>query len=248
MAAVGWKVTLLEGGYKAFRTTVRKRTETLCQPLDIRVLTGLTGAGKSRLLRIMATTGHQVLDLERLAAHRGSLLGDEPTQPQPAQKAFDTAIWQALESYSPQHPVWLESESRRVGKLFCPDPLWAKMIAAPVTEMITERPLRAVLLLEDYLHFQENPQLLIQKLRILTAQHGHERITEWEALIAAQKWREFTESLLEHHYDPAYRKAGKYNAPQHAIHLANNTPEAFMALATSLASAELNPPSQRKSP
>ncbi len=220
LSAVGWRVSLLQGGYKAFRKLVMRETAEKCANLEFRVISGLTGAGKSRLLRHMEAAGHQVLDLEYLAAHRGSLLGDEPDQPQPGQKAFETAIGAALQRFSPEKPVWVESESRRVGRLFCPDALWEKMTTAPVMELVTPRVERARMLLEDYHHFPKAPDQLLQKLSYLTVAHGHERVGFWCDLVKKAAWLEFTESLLEAHYDPAYLRAGKYPSPAFHVELA----------------------------
>jgi tRNA 2-selenouridine synthase len=234
LESVGWRVTLLQGGYKTFRRLVLDRTATLCPRLPFRVLTGLTGSGKSRLLRHMAAQGHQVLDLEKLANHRGSLLGDEPGAPQPSQKAFETQIWHQLEQFSPQRPVWVESESRRVGRLFCPDPLWESMVAAPLTELCTPTDLRTQILLEDYQHFLAKPEFLLNKLKFLKLNHGEEQIIIWEQMIRDGHWWDLTASLLHVHYDPAYCRAGKYGVPESKLVLADYSPSGLQRAADQL--------------
>jgi tRNA 2-selenouridine synthase len=231
LGAIGWRVSLLQGGYKAYRKVVVQQLQELCPSLSYEVITGLTGAGKSRLLRHLHAQGEQVLDLEKLAAHRGSLLGDEPNQPQPTQKAFETAIWHTLQAFSPTKTVWVESESRRVGKLFCPEPLWLKITHSPVVELATELPLRAEMLLEDYQHFVDHPQSLLDKLPVLATTHGHAQVAAWQAQVTAGEWLPFVASLLEHHYDPAYRKAGKYPTPSRKVPLTANSPESLATAA-----------------
>jgi tRNA 2-selenouridine synthase len=236
--AVGWRATLLQGGYKAYRRLVVQCLAELPEKFSWRVITGFTGAGKSRLLRHLHGAGHQVLDLEDLAAHRGSLLGNEPTRPQPSQKAFETAIWEVLEGFSPERPVYVESESRRVGRLRCPDELWAKMVGAPVIELVTESALRASMLLEDYGHFVDDPQSLASKLPVLAKTHGVEQVAAWQAQVAGGAWLPFVESLLAVHYDPAYLRAGKYPAPTHRLPLLGTDAAAFTRVMQALLEVE----------
>jgi tRNA 2-selenouridine synthase len=208
--AVGWQVTVLAGGYKAYRRHVREVIAEKAPLLHCRIISGLTGSGKSRLLRHMAAAGHQVIDLEAMGRHRGSLLGDEPGGPQPAQRHFETLIAQSLAHLDPARPVWIESESKRLGRLWIPEPLWQSMAAAPVHELNVPAEVRAAALLEDYTHFTSDPAALSAKLETLKATAGAKRLAEWHSLIAAQRWPEFVLSLLEHHYDPCYRRCREF--------------------------------------
>ncbi|MDE2158802.1 MAG: tRNA 2-selenouridine(34) synthase MnmH, partial [Burkholderiales bacterium] len=117
---IGYAVQVLDGGYQAFRRHVRAELERLPEDLPLRVLCGRTGSAKSRLLQALAAQGAQVLDLEALACHRGSVLGLVPGFPQPTQKAFETAVWQALRGFDPKQPVYAEGESRTIGRLRVP--------------------------------------------------------------------------------------------------------------------------------
>ena len=125
---IGFRTTRLNGGYKAFRAVVRDDLATLPERLQFTVIAGRTGSGKTRLLHALAEAGAQVLDLEAIACHRGSVLGGLPDTPQPSQKAFDRQLWQALRAFDAQRPVFVESESRRVGALQLPDALVARMM------------------------------------------------------------------------------------------------------------------------
>jgi tRNA 2-selenouridine synthase len=98
---IGFKVTLVDGGYKAFRAALVADLPQLAAQHQYQVICGTTGSGKTRLLQALAAQGAQVLDLEGLAHHRGSVLGQIPGLPQPRQKAFDSRIWAALRSFDP---------------------------------------------------------------------------------------------------------------------------------------------------
>ena len=204
---VGWDATRLEGGYKAFRRQVVADLDAMPAHFRFHVICGATGSGKSRLLEALAAAGAQVLDLEALAAHRGSVLGDLPDAPQPSQKAFETAIWTALSSCEPRAPVFVESESRKVGNLRVPEALIGKMREGRCFRLEAPNEARVALLVEDYAHLIANPGLLVHKLECLKDLHGAERIGQWKALAARGDWNGLVIDLLENHYDPAYRRS-----------------------------------------
>lgn len=204
---VGWDARRLEGGYKAFRRQVVADLEALPGRFHFRVVCGPTGSGKSRLLEALARAGAQVLDLERLAAHRGSVLGELPEAPQPSQKAFETAIWEGLSGLDARKGVYVESESKKVGNLRVPEALIARMRASPCVRLEAPPELRVALLLEEYAHFVERPGSLEAKLDLLRDLHGAERIAGWKAKLRAGEWPRLVADLLEGHYDPAYRKS-----------------------------------------
>ncbi len=204
---VGWDAVRLEGGYKAFRRQVVAELDAMPARFRLRVVCGATGSGKSRLLEALAAAGAQVLDLESLAAHRGSVLGDLPDLPQPSQKSFETAIWTKLSGFDPGLPVFVESESRKVGDLRVPGVLIERMREAACLRVEAEAEARVALLLEDYRHLIAQPDVLVAKLECLRGLHGAERIAGWKALVAAGDFRGLVADLLESHYDPAYRRS-----------------------------------------
>ncbi len=204
---VGWDAVRLDGGYKAFRRQVLADLELLPVRHRFHVVCGATGSGKSRLLEALAQVPAQVLDLEALAAHRGSVLGELPGALQPTQKSFETAIWTALAGFDAARPVYVESESRKVGNLRVPEMLIERMRAARCFRLEAEPAMRVALLLEDYAHFVANPAALAEKLDCLRALHGAERIALWKERLAHRQWEPLVRDLLESHYDPAYRRS-----------------------------------------
>ncbi|MFN6962075.1 MAG: tRNA 2-selenouridine(34) synthase MnmH, partial [Rhodocyclaceae bacterium] len=159
---IGWDAHRLEGGYKGWRRHVIERLAQLPPQFSFRVVAGPTGSAKSRLLEALARRGAQVLHLEALAAHKGSVLGVLPDEPQPSQKMFETRLMQALTAFDPGHPVYVEAESRRIGKVQLPDALIEAMRAAPCLKIEACRCARADFLLRDYAHFLERPERLVE--------------------------------------------------------------------------------------
>jgi tRNA 2-selenouridine synthase len=203
LAKIGWPVAQLDGGYKAFRAHVNAALEQ-APPLRFQVMCGTTGSGKSRLLEVLHAQGAQVLDLEKLAAHRGSVLGNLPSQPQPSQKAFETRIWDTLRRFDPARPVFVESESKKVGNLRVPAALMESMRASDCISLTLSRANRVRLLMEDYAHFTASPESLNEQLEFLAALHGREKIKHWQAMASGGAMAQLVEELLIHHYDPAY--------------------------------------------
>lgn len=207
LRAIGWHALQLEGGYKTFRAVVRADLDTLPDRFTFKVLCGRTGSGKSRLLVALKASGAQVLDLEDLAQHRGSVLGELPDAPQPPQKMFETTLWDTLHRMDPSRPVWVEAESKRVGLLRVPDRLMERMREGQCVLMDTAPAARIALLREDYQHLIHNGSLLAEKLDCLKGLHPDARISEWKSLAARADWEALVGDLLAHHYDPAYGKS-----------------------------------------
>jgi tRNA 2-selenouridine synthase len=203
---IGWKAVQLDGGYRAWRRHVVAVLQDLPQRFDYFVIRGLTGSGKSRLLAALGAAGAQVLDLEALAAHRGSLLGALPASPQPSQKAFESALLERLRGFDASRPVFVESESRRLGALQLPDALLAAMRGARAISMDTPLPLRIALLRRDYAHLLD-AATLSPLLKALVPLHGKATIERWSAMADDGDWDGLVEMLLTRHYDPAYARS-----------------------------------------
>jgi len=204
LAQVGWAAHKLEGGYKTYRRDVLEKLEALPQSFTFRVICGPTGSGKSHLLTALADTGRQVLDLEMLAQHRGSVLGRLPGQAQPSQKWFDSALLQALQNFDPARPVYVEAESNKIGLVTLPKALITEMHTG--TCLLVETPLatRVAGLLNDYRHYIDNPEIFIEHLKPLHRYHGAKQLESWSTLINAGDFETIVAELLTLHYDPSY--------------------------------------------
>jgi tRNA 2-selenouridine synthase len=243
---IGWDAQTLPGGYKAYRRWVVQELETKPLDLDYVVVHGPTGSGKSRLLAAIAQAGGQVLDLEALAAHRGSVHGGLPDNPQPSQKMFESLLLKELSALKKTQPVYVEGESKKIGQLQVPEALIARMRASPCVRLETDVETRVTLLLQEYEFFLENRQSLYQQLDCLVSLHGREKIDAWKGLAERGAWREFVARLLVEHYDPAYRRSSHKNfahlADAPALRIAAADDAAFAGAAQSLlASSALQP-------
>lgn len=207
LAQVGWNTSQLEGGYKNYRRHVITALEALPQQFNFNVISGSTGSGKSHLLHELAQQGAQVLDLEELAQHRGSLLGRLPNQPQPSQKTFETRLWNAMRAFTPQRPVYIEAESRKVGMLSLPNALVERMRASPCVHIEVPLLARVKFLMQDYAHFLNDPSLLTDRLPLLVELHGKEVTNRWCELAQNDEWETLVSELLTQHYDPAYKRS-----------------------------------------
>jgi tRNA 2-selenouridine synthase len=211
LRSIGWHAAQLEGGYKSYRAAVRRDLDVLPQSFQFLVICGRTGSGKSRLLETLAANGAQVLDLEQLAAHRGSVLGNLPDSSQPTQKTFDSLVWAALHRFDPARPVFVEAESKKVGLLRVPEVLMEHMRGGECYFLDTAREARIELLRDDYRHLIADRALLETKLDCLVGLHSRERIADWKSRAAAEDWDGLVGDLLDHHYDPAYGKSMSRN-------------------------------------
>jgi tRNA 2-selenouridine synthase len=215
LGQIGFRSRQLQGGYKAYRARVRDDLATLPAQFRWQVLCGRTGSGKTRLLQALMAEGAQVLDLEALAAHRGSVLGALPDAPQPSQKAFDSALWAALRALDPARPVFVESESRKIGRITVPETLLAAMrgersgcvwIAMPEAA-------RVALLLQDYGHFSADPEGFCRALDGLIELRGRARVEDWQRRARAGDWPGVFAELMREHYDPGYERSLRGHFP-----------------------------------
>ncbi|WP_180683399.1 tRNA 2-selenouridine(34) synthase MnmH [Tepidicella baoligensis] len=244
LGAIGFQVTLIEGGYKAWRNALLAELPTLAQRLQYRVVCGPTGSGKTRLLQALARQGAQVLDLEALACHRSSVLGLVPGQPQPSQKHFDTLIWHALRGFDPQRVVYVESESKKVGNLRVPDALMDAMRASPCLDLQLADDERVALLMEDYDHFLQDADFFCERLDTLVTLRGRETIESWKHQIRQGRSADVVRALLQVHYDPVYATSIRRNFVQYPqalpCRLNDRSPAAIDALARAIVAAQSN--------
>ncbi|WP_374676155.1 tRNA 2-selenouridine(34) synthase MnmH [Ideonella sp.] len=239
LAQIGFRTHQLQGGYKAFRGLVRDALADLPAQMQWQVLGGRTGTGKTLLLQALAAQGAQVLDLEDLAAHRGSVLGGLPDRPQPSQKHFETQLWQALRHLDPARPVFVERESRRIGRLQLPESLLPALHGSPHQWRVDmPLPARVALLQREYAFLMTDLPALDQRLAALTALRGRATIERWQALARAGDWATLLGELMVQHYDPLYdRAAHDGEAPARPLPLADGSPDALQAAARALIAA-----------
>ena len=206
---VGWRAKVLEGGYKAYRRHVVATLGPLSDSFRYLVISGSTGSGKSLLLDVLKKQGAQVLDLEGLANHKGSVLGGLPHIDQPSQKMFETLLLQELMCMNSEEPVFIEAESRKVGQVQIPDQLLDKIRVSDCIEIESSIEQRVNYLMHDYDYFLKDPVNLKQKIEFLKGVQSREMITHWNELIDESAWPTLITELLVNHYDPLYQRAQK---------------------------------------
>jgi len=214
LSQIGFRVTLVEGGYKAFRAAVVQDIPRLVKQLDWHVICGTTGSGKTRLLQALAAQGAQVIDLEALANHRSSVLGAIPGLAQPTQKRFDTLVWETLRQFDGARPVFVESESKKVGNVVLPQALVEAMRASPCLNLVLPDAQRVALLLEDYNFFVHDTEHFCERLQVLAEFRGKVLVDSWKAAVRAGDFATVVQQLLTQHYDPAYLQSMRRNFEQ----------------------------------
>ncbi len=238
LARIGWRTTVLEGGYREFRRKVIADLQALSGGLRFVVLAGRTGSGKSLLLERLGAAGAQVLDLELIAEHRGSVLGLLPGTRQPSQKQFETRLWSTIRKLDPSRCVYVESESRKVGQCQLPEALINAIRGSECVVIEATDDVRVELLMREYAHFTASPAALAERLARLVPLHGRECVDQWNRMAAAGEWQALVTSLLHAHYDPAYDRSMARNFARleqaSRIALGSCAPDGVQAAAASI--------------
>ncbi len=205
LAQIGWRVDTIAGGYKSWRGLVVKALYDTPVASPVVVLDGNTGSAKTEILRMLPALGVQVIDLEGLARHRGSLFGAMPGG-QPSQKAFERDLALELARLDPARPVVVEAESSKVGECRVPPELWKAMVAAPRVVVAVPRAARADYLVRAYADMVEDPDRLAGVIGLLRMSHTHALVEEWLGLAIGGRFGALADGLMEAHYDPRYEK------------------------------------------
>lgn len=231
---IGWRSDVIKGGYKTYRGLVVDMLHRAELPHKMVQLGGYTGTAKTELLALLADRGVQVIDLEGLANHRGSLLGGMGEQP--SQKAFESALASQLCQMNPTHPVLLEAESSKIGDILIPPSLWDAMKVAPWIEVRAPLEARTKYLLRAYDDILSDAVALRQKLAPLSAHRGEALVSGWIGMSATGDMRALTRSLMQDHYDLAYAKSMKARAPDVAAQIDANglSPEDLRSVAAQI--------------
>lgn len=208
---IGWDACQLEGGYKSWRRKVVADLEQLPQALDLRVICGATGSAKTRVLEALAGLGAQVVDLEDLAAHKGSVLGSLPDRPQPTQKNFETALHRVLSRLDATRPVYIEAESRKIGRIHIPEALIMRMRAARCIAIEAGRAARLEFLVRDYAYLGDDIANLLARIGDLSGLQSNETLARWKDLATRRELAELFGEFIDLHYDPLYRRSQNRN-------------------------------------
>lgn len=241
LRTIGFRTDRLEGGWKRYRRWTIEVLERFPEQFDYHVVNGPTGCGKTRLLQALAAAGEQVLDLEGLARHRGSLIGAIPGVRQPGQKLFESEVLDVLRRFDPGRPVWVEAESKKIGDVQLPTALHQGLhrarhrylVDAPMAE-------RVRVWREDFSHFAADPEAMLARLVYLVPLTGREVFEQWQALAAAGRIDDLFERVMVDHYDPAYGRSMRRNygdRPHTPLALPDLGAEALRAVAIDLAAS-----------
>ena len=233
---VGWATAVIEGGYRAYRghvlNTIRERTSEF----SLIVLNGFTGAGKTLVLKSLQEMGQQVLDLEGLACHKGSVFGGDPENPQPAQKRFESQLFDRISKFDVTRPVFVEAESAKIGRLNLPNPLWQRMKVSPVVEIRTSLEARARYLTDDYHEWLSDPARVRRTIDRLKGFHADKTLATWKEMADRGEWETLVTRLLAEHYDHRYSVGGSghFECPGCAISLPDHETSSVRACAEEL--------------
>ncbi|QUJ78192.1 tRNA 2-selenouridine(34) synthase MnmH [Sulfitobacter albidus] len=229
---VGWRVQLLQGGYRSYRRQVVATLYDRTLSHRLRIVSGGTGTAKTAILQALRARGAQVIDLEGLAAHRGSLFGGHGDQP--SQKMFESRLAGELDTLDPQRTLWIEAESSRVGARILPPALWAAMGAAPRVEITAPLDARAAHLVATYADLRADPAMLADRIDHLRPFHAAKQIAHWHDLARSAEWRALAAELIARHYDPRYAKAKTHRQGDAALHLGSLDTDALNRAAEDL--------------
>lgn len=230
LGQIGWQVGVIAGGWRAYRQLVATSLYDTPFPAPMFVLDGNTGTAKTAVLHEVAALGGQVIDLEGLAQHRGSIFGQAVGAKQPSQKTFESALAMAMARLDPARPVLVEAESNRIGSLRLPPALWQAMRTAP--RLVIEAPLaaRAQWLASAYTDLTLDPVQLQARIAALAPYQPRERIADWQAMALAGDYRALAAALMALHYDPRYaRSRSNWNGEMAADFLAESLDRADRA-------------------
>jgi tRNA 2-selenouridine synthase len=208
---IGWDACQLEGGYKSWRHMVVAELAALPGRFDFRVICGATGSGKTRVLEALSRQGAQVLDLEQLAAHKGSVLGALPDRPQPTQKSFETDLYGVLRTFDPARPVFVEAESRKIGRIQVPEVLIARMRESRCVAIEATREARLDFLVRDYAYLGDDVTDLQNKIDYLQGLQSNETLANWKTLAAQHELYTLFAEFIDKHYDPLYQRSQNRN-------------------------------------
>jgi tRNA 2-selenouridine synthase len=206
LSEIGWRPSLVAGGYKNYRNEVTQLLHKTQLPYRFILISGHTGTAKTEIVNILNEFSLQIIDLEGLANHRGSVFGATATK-QPSQKLFESRLFTRLQSLDSHKPIILESESNKIGQLAIPSMIWNIMKVSPRIEVTAPLNERAKYLTNTYADLIEDKAQLTQRIEFLTHQHGHRKVCEWKNLATENKFTQLAKDLMFFHYDSRYQNS-----------------------------------------
>lgn len=236
LVRVGWRAETVSGGYRAYRRIVVKELYEDHFAAPVTLLDGNTGTGKTAILGLLASRGVQVLDLEGLAKHRGSVLG-RTCRRQPTQKQFESALAFRVAELDPMRPVILEAESSKIGRCTIPPSLWKAMRMAERIEIAAPLDSRARFLVREFSELADDRERLQECIDLLIPFHSPATVEIWRGLATTGELTQLTAQLIEQHYDPRYDRQRKKVArpPAMSILLSEHSAEEIRSAARKIA-------------
>lgn len=195
----GIKTRQLKGGYKAYRNMVQGSFQL---PFKLIVIGGFTGSGKTEILRALEKAGEQVINLEHLAHHKGSVFGGLRMPPQPTTEQFENDLFEVILSLDTTRPIWIEDESIAIGTVFLPLAFWKTLSASPVIEIDVDKSVRVHRLVTEY--SQSDPTDFLNALTGITKKLGGQHYKAAKEKLLAGDWHSTIDIVLTY-YDKAYR-------------------------------------------
>jgi len=232
LSQIGWKVGILEGGYKSFRKSVTTFLDDKISDFKVVLLTGNTGTAKTSMLKVLKKREIQTIDLEALANHKGSVFGSQG-QKQPSQKHFETNIFNEFKDKKRDQYILIEAESNKIGNLSIPRGLWAVMKNAPHIELCATIDNRSLFLVTQYSEITKDHELLEKQIKSLKSLSGSKKVNEWLNLAKQKKFVTLAKELIETHYDPRYSKGQLRNERKliGSVDLENISPKKLLSAA-----------------
>jgi len=217
----GYPVVKLAGGYRSFRTLVSSFFESVSLPVQLVVLHGMTGSGKTEFLQQLPQERYTTIDLEGLAKHRGSAFGSLGLGEQPSQKRFETLLWDAFRKAPADRPIVVEGESKRIGRINLPGDLYEVMAASTKVWCTVSVATRVKRLSAEYAR-EEYRQPMAEALERIKKKLGGEQYTELQHKLADWDVPGIAQDLIEQYYDKLYYRVRKWE-PEGTISLEEYT-------------------------
>jgi tRNA 2-selenouridine synthase len=198
LETAGFHVQVLKGGYKAYRSFVR---ENLVTGRKFIILGGLTGSGKTLWLKKLTESGEPVVDLESLANHRGSVFGGIGLGEQPTNEQFENNLFNHLQFFHHDQVIWLEDESRQIGRIFLPEPIYLAMLSSPLIRIKVPDELRIKIIIDEYAGL--DPEKLATSIKQISKRLGGLVTSQCLELLEKPDFPEVVRLLLPY-YDKTY--------------------------------------------